>query len=97
MPKKSKVKEVQPDEVPTLEAPTTETGEQSVDVWTPGQPEVKFVVTRGGLRVSDKDYSQANDPRAVNERDFWQKVVRAWPDGTRIEIVQYDKKRHRIW
>lgn len=97
MNKKHKTKQVEPDEVLTLEESTNEVGEQSIDVWEPGQSEIRYVVTRSGLRVSDKDYPSKNEPRAIIERDFWQNVVNSWPDGTKIDIVQYDKKRHRIW
>lgn len=97
MAKKNTIKQIQSDEVPTLNESTTEIVEQNVDAWTPGQQEIKFVVTRSGLRVSDKEYSQSNDSQAINEKNFWQKLIKSWPDGTRIEIVQYDKKKHRIW
>jgi hypothetical protein len=55
------------------------------------------VVIRGGLRVSDNDYPSQSDSRAIAEMNFWRKVVSRWPDGTKVEIVQYDKKKHRIW
>jgi hypothetical protein len=57
----------------------------------------KYVVVRDNLRVSDKEYITADDPAAVNERDFWQRVVNRFPDGTKVNIVEYDKKRHRVW
>ena len=34
---------------------------------------------------------------ALAEKDFWQKIVDKYPDGTKIEIVEYDKRKHRIW
>lgn len=56
-----------------------------------------FVVTRGGLRVSDIEYQTEDDLSAINEVNFWKRVVSKYPDGTRVEIVQFDKKKHRIW
>jgi hypothetical protein len=56
-----------------------------------------FVVTRGGLRVSDFEYPSQTDPVAISEKNFWKRVVQKYPDGTRIEIVQFDKKKHRVY
>jgi len=91
-----KQKRTQPDEVPNLEVPLTELVEQETN-WTPGQTTPRYVVVRSGLRVSDKDYAKPDEDRALNEAAFWQRVVRRHPDGTKIEIVQFDKKKHRIW
>jgi hypothetical protein len=78
------------DAVPTLK--TENIGEQ-----TTKESVVKFVVVRDNLRVSDREYSSETDSFAVNERDFWQRVVNRYPDGTKVNIVEYDKKRHRVW
>ena len=102
-----KTKRTQLDEVPNLEVSTDVLVEQqniiqefqqseSV-VWTPGESLPRYVVIRDGLRVSDKDYPKPDEPRAIDEKEFWQKVIERWPDGTKVEIVQYDKKKHRIW
>lgn len=56
-----------------------------------------FVVTRGGLRVSDAEYNSENDQAAIAEANFWKSIVNKYPDGTKVEIVQFDKKKHRIW
>ena len=96
MENKKRKREIQSDEVPTLEIPISELVEQETD-WSPGEKEARYVVIRGGLRVSDKDYPEQSDPRAIAEMNFWRKVINRWPDGTKVEIVQYDKKRHRIW
>jgi len=56
-----------------------------------------FVVTRGGIRVSDAEYLSSDDPYAVAEKSFWQRVVQKYPDGTRVEIVPFDKKKHRVY
>ncbi len=80
---------------------------QSDDVPNPSETEVvmeeqkvntpTFVVTRGGCRVSEREYNSPDDPWAVNEKDFWLRVVSRYPDGTKVEIVPFDKKKHRIW
>ena len=97
MSNKKRTREIQPDEVPNLEVPTDEMVEQQINDWTPGEKAPRYVVVRGGLRVSDKDYSEPGEPRAIAEMNFWRKVIERWPDGTKAEIVQYDKKKHRIW
>jgi len=100
MPKRT-VKKVNPEEVPILEAPISESAERILmemeETWSPGESLPRYVVVRSGLRVSDKDYPKSDEPRAIAERDFWRKVIERWPDGTKVEIVQYDKKRHRVW
>lgn len=90
-----KTNRTQSDDVPTLITPINELVEQ--DTWTPGQAATRYVVVRGGLRVSDKDYPNPDEQRAIAEKQFWQKVIKQWPDGTKVEIVQFDKKKHRIW
>jgi hypothetical protein len=56
-----------------------------------------FVVTRGGLRVSDMEYPSNSDSLAIAEKGFWQRIVKKYPDGTKVEIVMFDKKKHRVW
>lgn len=56
-----------------------------------------FVVIRNGCRVSEHEYNSENDPYAIAEKNFWQKIVNRYPDGTKIEIVQFDKKKHKIF
>ena len=100
MANKKRVKRTSPDAVPNLEVPIDvflEQDDKQQLVWSPSEQGPRYVVTRGGLRVSDKDYPKADEPRAIAEKEFWQKVVNKYPDGTKIEIVQYDKKKHRIW
>lgn len=53
----------------------------------------KFVVVRNGVRVSDADYLDAKDNKAVDEMNFWKRVA---PDEV-VEIVLYNKRKHRIW
>jgi len=96
MVKQTKTKKVQSqDEVPNPVIPEAVLEEQLT--WSPGDDAVRFVVTRSGLRVSDKDYPSADNERAITECNFWKRVIKNYPDGTKIEIVQYDKKKHRVW
>jgi hypothetical protein len=101
-----KTKRVKLDQVPNLEIPIEEIvlveheEKQQSSSWTPEEFLPRYIVVRGGLRVSDKDYPKPDEPRAIAERDFWQRVINQWetfPDGTKVEIVQFDKKKHRIW
>ena len=94
MVNKKRTNQTQLDEVPTPEVSSIETVEQD---WVPSESSLRYVVTRGGLRVSDREYPEINEPKAIAEKEFWQKIVDHWPDGTKIEIVPYDKKKHRIW
>jgi hypothetical protein len=57
----------------------------------------RYVVTRDGYRVSDKKYSYPADKMALNEMKFWNKVSKNHSWGEKVEIVQYDSKKHRIW
>ena len=87
-------KTVESNAVPTSKTPLVESGEQD---WTPSETSSTFVVVRDNLRVSDKEYLTEDDVMALTERDFWQKIINRHPDGTKVGIVQYDKKKHRIW
>ena len=90
----SKIKQnkmVLQEEVPTLDETNVVIEEQNVET-TP-----TFVVTRAGLRVSDVEYTSENDPSAISERDFWKRVATKSKDGTKVEIVPFDKKKHRVW
>ena len=55
----------------------------------------KYVVVRSGLRVSDLEYDSPND--ASTEVEHWNKIIKRWPDGTVIEVVEKDDKKHRVW
>ncbi len=90
---KTKTKKVSLDEVPTLSAPSVESGEQNNN----NEVQSRYVVVRGGIRVSDKEYDTNDDQKALDEKAFWQRVVNHYPDGTNVEIVPFDKKKHRIW
>ncbi len=61
------------------------------------EEQLKYVVVRDDIRVSDKVYFDINDSSAKSEMDFWKRVVKNFPDGSKVEIVKYDKKKHRVW
>jgi len=71
--------------------------------WTPGQEAELYVVVRYGPltldepRVSDNEYISPDWPGAVQERNFWQRVVNRYPDGTKVAIVKFIKKKHRTY
>jgi hypothetical protein len=90
MSKTKQNKTTQQEDVLTLDDVNVVIEEQKVNTPT-------FVVTRGGIRVSDVEYESADDPFAVAEKGFWQRVVKKYPDGTKVEIVPFDKKKHRVW
>lgn len=54
----------------------------------------KFVVVRSGARVSELLYESKQDAKI--EFDHWSDIVHRWPDGTRIEIAEYDEKKHKV-
>ena len=91
MSKNKTNKKANQDEVPNLDDANVVSEEQKLE----NVP--TYVVTRGGLRVSDQEYVSPDLPEVIAERDFWQKIVNKYPDGTKIEIVLFDKKKHRIW
>lgn len=51
----------------------------------------RFVVMRNGARVSDEEYSLKEDAQA--EYDHWFRVLKRWPDGSKLEIVNLVKNR----
>lgn len=55
----------------------------------------KFVVTRSGIRVSEREYDNISD--ATQEVDHWKKILVTWPDGTKITVEEYNDKKHRIY
>ena len=54
----------------------------------------RYVITRSGLRVSELE--QQTREEAQVEYDHWKGIVTRWPDGTKIEIVEFDDKRHKV-
>jgi hypothetical protein len=53
-----------------------------------------YVITRNGLRVSELVYVNKN--YAKTEFDLWNGIIKKWPDGTRIELVEYNETRHKV-
>lgn len=58
---------------------------------------VRYVVVREGYRVSDKEYDDPTDSVCVAEVQFWSTVANNHSYGEKVEAVQYDSKRHRVW
>lgn len=56
-----------------------------------------YVVLRDGFRVEDREYDSPKDPAAVATAEFWRKVSNNHSWGEKVEIVQYDAKKHRVW
>ena len=48
--------------------------------------QVKYAVSRNGSRVSDLEYT--NKEEAKTEYDHWNNIVKRWPDGSKLEIVE---------
>lgn len=55
----------------------------------------KYVVIRNGLRVSDMEYDAPTD--ATEELMHWKSIIKRWPDGSKVDVVEKDDKKHRIW
>jgi len=67
---------------------------------TVGNPEakpVKYVVVRDGHRVSDMEYDSPTDSFCLAEIKFWSGVSEGRSYGEKVEAVQYDSKKHRVW
>lgn len=57
----------------------------------------KYVVLRGGFRVSDSEYDTPTDPVCEQEINFWTNVSKSHSHGEKVEAVLYDSKKHRVW
>ena len=57
--------------------------------------DARYVVTRSGVRVSDREYTNLAD--AEPEVTHWKKIVKRWPDGSKISVEEYNDKKHRIY
>ena len=45
---------------------------------------VRYIVLRDGIRVSEDMHT---DPaEAEREAEHWRKIIRTWPDGTKVVI-----------
>ena len=93
MAKQTNKKQGKLNEVPNSTNPSNVSGEQT---WYPSG-DTTFVVTRSGIRVSDKEYTTNDSIDILMESEFWKRIVTRFPDGSKIEIVPFDKKKHRIW
>jgi hypothetical protein len=52
------------------------------------------VVVRSGTRVSELVYESKQDAKI--EFDHWSGILKRWPDGTKVEIAEYDEKKHKV-
>ena len=50
----------------------------------------RYVVMRNGSRVSDEEYSTRDEAKA--EYEHWNRVITRWPDGSKLEIVNVNRK-----
>lgn len=73
--------------------PTTQT---AITGKTEARP-IKYVVVRDGHRVSDREYDSPTDPFCVAEIKFWSGVSKGRSYGEKVEAIQYDSKKHRVW
>lgn len=51
---------------------------------------IKYVILRDGRRVSDLEYVSKDE--AKTEYDHWSSILKRWPDGSKIEIVEVKGK-----
>lgn len=59
--------------------------------------QVTYVVVRDGKRVNDREYLTPDDPEALSWVEHYKNIIKKWPDGTFVEVVKYDNKKHRVW
>ncbi|MHA2183128.1 MAG: hypothetical protein ACXAAH_17045 [Promethearchaeota archaeon] len=52
----------------------------------PPEYEHYYVVLRSGRRVSPSNHHTSNE--AHMEKEYWVNILRKWPDGTKMEIVE---------
>lgn len=58
---------------------------------------ISYVVVRDGFRVEDREYETPDDPAAIDTKRFWTRVSQNYSWGERVDIVQYESKKHRVW
>ncbi len=51
-----------------------------------------YAVFRSGVRVSDSVYDSKFS--AQREHDYWVNILRRWPDGTKMEIRELNRRRN---
>jgi hypothetical protein len=47
---------------------------------------IKYVILRDGRRVSDLEYTSKDEART--EYEHWSSIIKRWPDGSKLEIVE---------
>jgi len=47
---------------------------------------IKYIVLRNGIRVSDMEYSTKEE--ANDEFEHWRKIINRYPDGSKLEISE---------
>ena len=52
---------------------------------------VRYIVLRDGIRVSEDMHSDLKEAEA--EAEFWRKVIRSWPDGTKVVIKKIGSEK----
>lgn len=55
--------------------------------------QTQFAVYRSGVRVSESVYGSREDAR--HEHDYWEGILRRWPDGTKMEILPLNYRRRK--
>lgn len=55
----------------------------------------RFVVLRDRKRVSELEY--VTQEQASTEYGYWQGLVTKWDPTSRVEILEKDEKRHRVY
>ena len=58
---------------------------------------VKYVVVREGYRVSDVEYDSPVESNCLAEIKFWSNVSKNNSYGEKVEVVQYNSKKHKVW
>jgi hypothetical protein len=53
----------------------------------------RYVVVRNGSRVSDEEYTTRDE--AQPELDHWKRVIKRWPDGSKLEILDLSKRNNK--
>ncbi|NBW17517.1 MAG: hypothetical protein EBR82_57030 [Caulobacteraceae bacterium] len=52
---------------------------------------VRYIVLRDGIRVSEDMHTDLKE--AEVEAEFWRKVIRSWPDGTKVVIKKIGSEK----
>lgn len=52
---------------------------------------VRYIVLRDGIRVSEDMHNDLAE--AEHEAEHWRKIIRTWPDGTKVVIKKIGSDR----